>query len=119
MDSSNYKKIILICWDVWDFRNTLIHGKGGVVDCATNKELNFQIRQQFIRGKRNLLPKDKQLFRKYNKKTLLNKTIEEKRSWVKSMENAREAFYRLGSPPTTTEQQTLDQFITIHDNNLD
>ena len=113
------KKIILICWDVWDFRNTLIHGKGGVVDCATNKELDFQIRQQFFRGKRNLLPRDKKLFRKYNKKTLLNKTIEEKRSWVRSMENAREAFYRLGLPPTTTEQQTLDQFITTHDNNLD
>ena len=45
------KKFILICWDVWDFRNTLIHGKGGTVDRATNKELNFQIRQEFIRGK--------------------------------------------------------------------
>ena len=113
------KKFILICWDVWDFRNTLIHGKGGSVDRATNRELNFQIRQQFIRGKRDLLKDDKKLFSKYDRKTLLNMPIDEKRSWLRSMVNARKAFGMAKPPTSRFEQQTLVRYSNQNVNNLD
>ena len=119
MGNSNNQKVILICWDVWDFRNTLIHGKGGSVDCATNRELNFQIRQQFIRGKRDLLKDDKKLFSKYDQKTLLNMPIDEKRSWLRSMVNARKAFGMAKPPTSRFEQQTLVQYSNQNVNNLD
>ena len=37
------KKFLLICWDVWDFQNNLIHRKVGRIDRVRNKELCFQI----------------------------------------------------------------------------
>ena len=48
-------------WDIWNFRNLLIHGKGGVNQRATNKELNEEIRIQFNIGLKNLLKKDQYL----------------------------------------------------------
>ena len=113
------KKFILICWDVWDFRNTLIHGKGGVVDRATNKELNFQIRQEFIRGRRNLLKVDKWLFKKYDRKTLYNMPIDDKKSWLRNISKARKAFERTYEPTTLFAQQTIDQFTNQNVDNLD
>ena len=43
-------KLLYVVWDIWNFRNFLVHGKGGINDKAVHKELNFQIRQQFTIG---------------------------------------------------------------------
>ena len=93
MDDSNNKKILLICWDIWDFRNTLIHGKGGCTDRAKNRELCFQIRQQMTIGCSDLHANDKYLFgkKKYNIESLLNLPIDQKRNWLDAVISARES----------------------------
>lgn len=84
------KKFLLINWDIWDFRNDLIHGKGGINDRARNKELSFQIRQHFLIGSAELRKEDKYLFKnKDNLPSLLNRPIDEKRQWLTTVRNAK------------------------------
>ena len=113
------KKILLICWDVWDFRNNLIHGKGGQTDRARNKELCFQIRQQMTIGCSDLQQEDKYLFgkKKYNINTLLNLQIDQKRNWLEAVISARELLEideAEDDEESQTKQNTLQQ-TTIND----
>ena len=48
-----------VVWDIWSFRNSLLHEKGGVNESTTNKEVNLQIREEFTIGPANLQEKDK------------------------------------------------------------
>ena len=118
------KKFLLINWEVWDFRNELIHGKGGKIDRARNKELSFQIRQQFLIGSAELRKEDKYLFKnKYNLPSLLNRPIDEKRQWLTSVQNARSALEmeeETEEEQTTTEpliQQQLFRYYKRNNNN--
>ena len=57
--TSIINKFMYVAWDIWNFRNSLLHDKGGVNERATNKELNLQIREEFTIGTANLQDKDK------------------------------------------------------------
>ena len=55
----------------------------------------------------------------HDRKTLLNMPIDEKRSWLRSMVNARKAFGMAKPPTSRFEQQTLVQYSNQNVNNLD
>ena len=76
--------------DIWNFCNSLIHGKGGVNQRATNKELNEEIRIQFNIGFQTLLEKDQYLKKDYTLSKLLHEsTIVDKRNWIKAIQAAQ------------------------------
>ena len=68
-------KLILLCWDVWDFCNKLIHRKGGYYARLHNNSLSLSIRKEFQLGGKNLLPNDKYHFYKYSLYSVLNYPI--------------------------------------------
>ena len=72
-------KFLRTVWDIWNFRNALVHGKGGVFQRATNSELDFQIREEFTIGFENFRDEDKKLYRDYTVPILTNNTITFKR----------------------------------------
>ena len=85
-------KLMMTVWDIWNFRNSLIHGTGGVNQRATNKELNEEIRIQFNIGLQNLLEKDQYLKKDYTLSKLLHESsIDDKRSWIRAVQAARRA----------------------------
>ena len=47
-----------VLWNIWNYRNSLVYGKGGINDRERHKELNFQIRQQFTIGFEDLILRD-------------------------------------------------------------
>ena len=84
-------KFLRTVWDIWNFRNALVHGKGGVFQRATNSELDFQIREEFTIGFENFCDEDKKLYRDYTVPILTNTTITFKRQWLHSIRAARSA----------------------------
>ena len=108
-------------WDIWSFRNSLIHGKGGVNQRATNKELNEEIRIQFNIGLKNLLKKDQYLWKKYTRSHLLHdSTIDDKRSWIKAVQAARIAVENFENNQDSQHfQQTIIAYLDTEDNNND
>ena len=81
--TSIINKFMNVVWDIWNFRNFLIHGKRGINDRARHKELNFQIRQQFTIGFENLLLSNYRNFRRYSLPLLLDSSRETKQNWIK------------------------------------
>ena len=84
-------KMIGICWDMWDYRNELIHGKGGFYARAHNQSLDSNIRKEFWTGGRDLLLSDKYLFFKYNLPNLINYNMNQKQDWLRQVRKARAA----------------------------
>ena len=52
------KKLLEICWNVWDFRNGHMHGLGSKEDRLVHRELNNLICQEYMAGYFELLPTD-------------------------------------------------------------
>ena len=99
-----------VVWDIWNFRNSLLHDKGGVNDRATNKELNLQIREEFTFGSANLQGKDKQLFCKYTCPRLIDQTIPYKRFWLNAVRAARNAS-TIQTHTDTASQRSILEFV--------
>lgn len=51
--------MILIVWDIWSFRNELVHGPKGIEEQETHKNLNKKLEEEYNRGSGNLLPEEK------------------------------------------------------------
>ena len=99
-----------LTYEIWDFRNHLVHGKGGTKEQAINKELNFQIHQQFCIGGNDLLQADKYLFRKYTRASLIDDTIDNKKAWLNRVESSRIAIDLDEPTPPPTQGSILNFF---------
>ena len=55
-------KCILTAWDVWQFRNDLVHGPCGVKERALHASLDKEIQDQLAIGYNDLLHQDKVFF---------------------------------------------------------
>ena len=104
-------KFLRTVWDIWNFRNALVHGKGGVFQRATNSELDFQIREEFTIGFENFCDEDKKLYRDYTVPILTNNTITFKRQWLHSIRAARSAAEDDVPIPQATQRSILE-FLT-------
>ena len=87
--TSIINKFLLTAWDIWDFRNSLVHGLGGINERARHKELNFQIKQQFQIGFDTLLLNDYRNYRRYTLNKLLDSSKETKQNWIQNLLAAR------------------------------
>ena len=90
--TSIINKLLNVVWDIWNFRNSLIHGMGGINDRARHKELNTQIKQQFEIGFNELLLSDHRNYRRHKLHTLLESSQETKQNWIRNLNAARLAF---------------------------
>ena len=80
---------MLTVWDIWDFRNSLVHGLGDINERARHKELNYQIKQQFQIGFDTLLLCDHRIYRQYSLNKLLDSSKETKQNWIRNLLAAR------------------------------
>ena len=104
-------KFLRTVWDIWDFCNSLVHGKGGVFQRATNSELDSDIRDEFTIGFANFQDKDKYLYQRHTVATLTCDTINEKRHWLRSIRAARSAL-EVEVPIPPDSQQLIDEFFS-------
>ena len=44
----------MICWDLWDFRNNVLHAPAGPLAVARHYRLNQDIEEEFALGTANL-----------------------------------------------------------------
>jgi len=87
--SAIIEKHLLTIWDVWQFRCTIVHGPGGVKERNLNKDIDQDIINQFGSTSENdLMIDDQKLLRDHTLADLQQKTIEEKRQWLRSIRNA-------------------------------
>ena len=87
--SAIIEKHLLTIWDVWQFRCTIVHGPGGVIERNLNKDIDQDIVDQFRDTcEDDLLINDQRLLRENTLAELQKKTIDEKRQWLRSIRNA-------------------------------
>ena len=94
-------------WDLWQFRNSLVHGEDGPLWRENNEYYDNRIEQEFIIGDDDLLEEDKFLFSKYTLDHLSRSDVETKRHWVVRMDAARRAF---SLPEEAEEVVEVDRF---------
>ena len=73
--SASIQQFMLTCWDIWDFCNTLIHGKGGRLAWMQNWSLDTRIWQEFAMGTKDILLIDHYLFKTHSVCKNLDNTL--------------------------------------------
>ena len=82
-------KHLLTIWDVWQYRNTIVHWPGGVNKRNLNKDIDQDIIQQFgSTCEDDLMIDDRRLIRDHTLADLQKKSIEGKRQWLRTIRNA-------------------------------
>ena len=106
------RQFMLTCWDIWDFRNTLIHGKGGRLARMQNRLLDTRIRQEFEIGTKELLPIDNYLITTHSMRRILDDTLLQKELWLRCIGLSRKAAANIPTDPNNgLIQSTLDDYI--------
>ena len=103
--TSIINKLLYVVWDIWNFRNSLVHGKGGINDKAAHKELNFQIRQQFTIGFQNLLLRDRRIYLRSSITHLIDSPRATKQNWIRNLNAARMS----ANPSDENEEEAIPQ----------
>ena len=105
------RQFMLTCWDIWDFRNTLIHGKGGRLARLQNRLLDTRIRQEFEIGTNELLPIDYYLITMHSMRRILDDTLLKKELWLRCIGISRKAAANIPIVRNGLIQSTLDDYI--------
>ena len=58
-------KLSLVCWDLWFFRNNVLHAPSGPLAVAQHHRLNQNIENEFADGTVDLRKQDYPLFKKW------------------------------------------------------
>ena len=110
--SAIIRQFVLTCWDIWDFCNNLIHGKGGRLARIQNQLLDTRIRQEFEIGTKELLPINNYLITTHLMRRILDETLLKKELWLRCIGLSRKAAANI---PTDSNngliQSTLDDYI--------
>ena len=111
-------KLLNVVWDIWDFQNSLVYGKGRVHDKALHEELNTQIIKEFDLGSEHLFLEDRCLIYDSSRELVMEKTKEEKQAWLHKIHSSHQAVYGEDQEPLpeVTQQSILDYFNVEHNN---
>ena len=82
-------KLIMIVWDLWSFRNKLVHGPKGIEESERHKKLNSKIEEEYSKGSLTLIEKDKHLIEDNGLDDLTIGTVYDKQAWLERIEAAR------------------------------
>ena len=83
-------KLLLISWDLWTYRNGLIHAPSGPLSLQEHHTLNLDIDAQFEEGFDQLYQSDQYLYRNLTREEIYNWDTGRKRQWLQDVANARE-----------------------------
>lgn len=99
------KQLILSIWDLswklWDNRNDILHSQESLVEAYDMKKVNALIRSEWRAGPGELDPIDRAQFQSLSLPSLLSKTSEDRRNWLRYIQTARAAARRRRDEPQT------------------
>ena len=81
---------MLITWDMWQFRNSVIHGPSGPIAQQQHHELDLQIDEEWALGSADLQRSDKHLFTEKSLEELYGSSVIYKRHWLTDVTQARD-----------------------------
>ena len=102
-------KLIMIVWDLWSFRNKLVHGPKGIEESERHKELNSKIEEEYSKGSLTLIEKDKHLIDDNGLEDLTTGTVYDKQAWLERIEAARIAA-EMEEETKVNEQRLITEF---------
>jgi len=92
------KKLTEVSWDMWQHRNSILHNTSDNFHTKMlEEEVDRAIAREFRKGNRNVLRRDKQLFK--GKRRLKKQPLLDKQRWLDAVEGARKAW--------TTKQNSM------------
>ena len=87
------EKLLMIRWDMWQFRNKVLHSPTGPTAIASHHSLNHQISEEHRRGTDGIDRSSYHLFStQYSITDLQSSTIDDKQLWLKSVTLARKEY---------------------------
>jgi hypothetical protein len=85
------KKLTGVAWDMWQHRNSILHNTSDNFHTKMlEEEVDLAIAREFRKGNRNVLTRDKQLFK--GKKRIKKQPLLDKQRWIEAVEGARKAW---------------------------
>ena len=102
-------KLLLVSWDLWQYRNNCLHAPAGPCSLALHSSLNADIDSEFALGSALLVADSCHLIESRSLVDLHKDSIEGKRQWLRSVRAAKAAFAsELGTPSNApTAQATM------------
>ena len=106
-------KLLLVSWDLWQYRNDRLHSAAWPRDLALHHSLNDQIDSEFALGSASLEESSRYLIDSRSQATLRGSSIDAKRNWLSSVTAARTAFgaQLAATPPAREPAQFTEQAI--------
>ena len=109
---------MLTVWDIWQFRNSLLHAEDGPLKLEEHDYYNEKIRNEFIIGDYDFTPADQAFFSKRSLQELIESDLDIKKAWYVRVQAARTAvILREGNNETTNDNNhqqdlnTIDRFL--------
>merc|ERR1712115_111441 len=97
-------KLLLVSWDMWTYRNGLVHAPSGPLELQAHHTLNQQIDEQWTEGFAQLNKSDKHLFTDRSKEEIYNLNQNQKKQWLQDVQQARDEDNDLANQPIPMAQ---------------
>ena len=110
-------KLQQVAWDMWTYRNGLIHQPDHVWKIQRSNQLNQYIRTEYERGTVDLERSDLSLFRR-DLQFMFSLSTDKKELWLQSVQVARNRYHvpqgpRHRLPPLPVERARMARWIGI------
>ena len=87
------KKLLMIRWDMWQFRNKVLHSPTGPTSIASHHYLNHRISEEHRRGTDGINQSNYHLFSTlYTITKLQSSSLDDKKLWLKAVTLARKEY---------------------------
>ena len=87
------KKLLLLRWDMWQFRNTALHSPTGITAITSHHSLNYKIDEEIGQGKDGIDRSNYRLFSPpYTLNNLQSSSIQHKELWLEEVRLARKEY---------------------------
>ena len=108
-------KLLLISWDLWKYRNGLIHAPTGPISLQEHHTLNLDIDAQFEEDFDELYESDKYLYRNLTQEEMYKWDAGRKRQWLQDVNNTWEQEEDLTNQviPVVQLQNSLAQWLGL------
>ena len=109
------KKLLLLRWDMWQFRNTALHSPTGITAIISHHSLNYKIDEEICRGKDGINRADYHFFSPpYTLANLQSSTIQDKELWLEDVRLARMEYVKPDDEVTrqaTSQRNQIQAFL--------
>ena len=107
-------KLMLIVWDIWQYRNQLVFADDGELQVEERNRINILIYQEFVIGREHLLEEDQFLFEDFDLDSLLRSDTKTKKTWIARINAARHAIDLPEEAEQTVDEAGMTQLTFDH-----